>query len=473
MKLRKYLTCFASFILLLMSAVFCEAENPNFLIIIADDCTFSDLPIYGGQNAKTPNIDKLASQGLTFNRAGICMAMCQPARSELYTGQYPMRNGAAWNHCQSYSETKSMPHYLRALGYKVGITGKMHIEPAQAYPFDLVKGFDSNCVRRPTLPHRLEGIRTYMEEGEDPFALVIALVEPHKPWVMGDPSAYPPHEIILPEYLVDHITTRESFASYLAEITYMDEQVGEILDVLEKSGKADNTVVLFTSEQGAQWPGCKWTNWDLGVHTALVARMPGKIPQGKRTDVLVQYADILPTLLDIIGDNPSHYPLDGFSFKSVLFEGAEGQRQYLYSMHNNIPEGPAYPIRAISDGRYKYIRNINDDALFLNKWIMGKADKNSTHNHYWQTWIWESTFDEKASRIVSRYMMRPEEELYDLQNDALEMSNLISNQGLHGIKQKLKRELDYWMYSQSDPGAELDTQRALESSRKLEHIFHY
>ena len=77
------------------------ANQPNFLVILADDCTYNDLPLYGGQNAKTPNIDKLASEGLTFNRAFLAEAMCQPCRSELYTGQYPLRNGCAWNHSGS------------------------------------------------------------------------------------------------------------------------------------------------------------------------------------------------------------------------------------------------------------------------------------------------------------------------------------------------------------------------------------
>ena len=90
--------------------------QPNFLIILADDCTYNDLPLYGGQNAKTPNIDRLASQGLTFNLAYLSEAMCQPCRAELYTGQYPMRNGCAWNHSASRPTVTSMPQHLEALG---------------------------------------------------------------------------------------------------------------------------------------------------------------------------------------------------------------------------------------------------------------------------------------------------------------------------------------------------------------------
>ena len=138
-------------------------------------------------------------------------------------------------------------------------------------------------------------------DAKQPFCLVVALVEPHVPWVMGDPSQYTPAKLKLPPNIADTPRTRQDFAKYLAEITYMDGQVGEILDTLKATGEERNTLVLFTSEQGSQFPGNKWTNWNTGVHTALVARWPGQVPAGKRTDALVQYADILPTLVDAAG----------------------------------------------------------------------------------------------------------------------------------------------------------------------------
>ena len=115
-----------------------NAEKPNIVIILADDCTHSDLPMYGGQNARTPNLEQLAAEGLVFNRAYLAEAMCQPCRAELYSGLYPMRNGCAWNHSASLPETLSMPHYLGALGYRVGLAGKVHVLPKQAFPFERV-----------------------------------------------------------------------------------------------------------------------------------------------------------------------------------------------------------------------------------------------------------------------------------------------------------------------------------------------
>jgi len=318
-----------------------------------------NLPVYGGQNALTPNLDKFASQSLVFNRGYLASAMCQPCRAELYSGLYPMSNGCAWNHSASRPDVTTMPHHLKALGYRVGLAGKVHVKPAKVFPFEKVGGFDPSCVRNPTRPHDTQHIRRFMADNEDqPFCLVVALVDPHAPWVMGDASQYPPRKLKLPPNIADTTRTRQDFSRYLAEITYMDSQVGDILKVLDQSGRADSTLVLFTSEQGGQFPGCKWTNWDTGLHSALIARWPGKVGPGKRTDALVQYADVLPTFVDAAGGDPAAHKYDGTSFLPVLLGKKTAHRKFVYGTHNNIPEGPAYPVRTVSDGKYRYIRNL-------------------------------------------------------------------------------------------------------------------
>jgi len=365
------------------------ADRPNFLIIIADDCTFNDLPVYGGRNAKTPNIDALAASGLTFDRAYLSEAMCQPCRSELYSGQFPMRNGCAWNHSASRPTVKSIPQYLRPLGYRVGLAGKVHVKPRKAFPFHKVGGFEPSCVRAPTRPHDLGPVTRFMR-GEEPFCLVVALVEPHVPWVMGDPSLYPPDKIALPPNIADTRRTRQDYAKYLAEITYMDGQVGELLAALDESGKAKDTLVLFTSEQGAQFPGCKWTNWDTGVHTALIARWPGKIAAGKHTEAIVQYADVLPTFVHAATGNAPSSGFDGKSFLAVLRGQSDSHRNYAFGLHNNLPEGPRYPIRTVTDGEYRYIRNLLPDEIYIEKHVMGSKGDGKLNNPYWSTWVFES-----------------------------------------------------------------------------------
>lgn len=467
-------TCFC---FLLFSVCFCSDlvahQPPNILIIMADDCTHSDLPMYGGKNAKTPNLDKLASQGLTFNRAYLAEAMCQPCRAELYTGLYPMRNGCNWNHSASLPETLSMPHHLGRLGYRVGLAGKVHVQPRKGFPFEMVSGFDKSCVRDPTQPHDLVGIREFItRDSKSPFCLVVALVEPHVPWVMGNASEYPPGKIELPPNIADTVRTREAFSRYLGEITYMDGQVGEILSTLDTSASADNTLVLFTSEQGSQFPGCKWTNWDTGVHTALIARLPGVVAAGKRTDALVQYADVVPTLLELADQEPvGESKFDGTSFLAVLEGNTETHRRFAYGTHNNIPEGPPYPIRSITDGKYHYIRNLKPENLYIEKHLMGVQGDGELNNPYWQTWIGESWQNDHTYRLVQRYMRRPAEELYHLGSDPFEIQNLLPLYGESDIKKKLSDELERWMNSQGDPGAEQDTHQSHQAARKGQHRF--
>jgi len=443
------------------------AKNPNILIIIADDCTFSDLPLNGGQNAKTPHLDAFAKQSLVFDRAYLGMAMCSPCRSELYTGRFPHRNGCAWNHGTCRPDTKSIPHYLGPLGYRVGLTGKVHVKPKSVFPFEHVPGFDPSCVRNPTNSHDLTGTKKFITSNpEQPFCLVVALTEPHAPWVMGDASVYLPKKIKLPPYLADTPMTRKQFADYLAEITYMDSQIGELLALLDETSLADDTLVLFTSEQGAQFPGCKWTNWDNGLHTSLVARWPGKIAPA-RTKAIVQYADVLPTLIDLAGSEPAPEKFDGTSFAAVLYGEHANHREHAFGMHNNYPEGPSYPIRSVTNGNWRYIRNLTPESLYIEKHLMGRNE----HNPYWATWVFSSFSNPHHEKLINRFMKRPAEELYHTAEDYFEMTNLADNPAHSEIKNKLSRILDQQLKEQRDPGRILDTKKAHRAAARGNPLF--
>lgn len=452
----------------LLLAPLIAAEKPNILVILADDCTHSDLSFHGGQNARTPNLDSLAKQGTLFERAYLSMAMCAPCRSELYTGRMPIRNGCAWNQGASRPGTKAMPHFLGDLGYRVGLAGKTHVKPAETYKFERVPGFDDNCVREPTLPHDLDGVRKFVtRDAAQPFCLVVALTEPHAPWVMGDASAYPPQSLKLPPYLADTPLTRQSFSKYLAEITYMDGQVGELLGLIEKEGVAKNTLVIFSSEQGAQFPGCKWTNWDSGLHTSLIARWPGRIQAGRRTPALVQYADVLPTLIEVAGGKPDPAVFDGTSFAAVLRGEDRSRREFVFGMHNNYPEGPPYPIRSISDGEWHYIRNLSPEKIYIEKHLMGRTE----HNPYWGSWVYSTTEKPRHLQLVERFLHRPAEQLYHTAKDRFEMTNLADDPAHTAVKARLAAALDQHLTDQRDPGVPLDTPAAFEAAEALKHSF--
>ena len=444
-----------------------ENQNPpNVLIIIADDLTYSDLPLYGGTNVETPHIDRLTEQGLVFHRAYQSMAMCVPTRSELYTGQYPTSNGAAWNHSPVRPGTRSIVHHLRGLGYRVGIAGKVHVRPRKAFPFEMVPGVERNPVAE-TAGFDPAGMRAFMERsGEEPFALVVGLTSPHRPWTVGEPGHFDPEQIELPPYLVDTPATRTFMTRYLAEVEVLDRQVGRTLGALRAAGEEDDTLVLFTSEQGAQWPGAKWTNWEPGVRTAIVARWPGHVAAGGHTDAMVHYADVVPTLVEVAGGQAGEYGFDGRSFLGVLEGRREEHRDYAYSMHNNVPEGPPYPIRSVTDGEYRYIRNLTPGAVYMIKFVLGRSARND-RDDYWGSWIFAATERAKANALVQRYLRRPAEELYHTSQDPEQLNNLAGEPKYEEVKERLSNALDKWMRSEDDPGRALDTRDAFQNRREV------
>ena len=452
-------------VLLLSSLLMGKAEaqeRPNVLIIIADDLTYSDLSLYGGKNVETPRIDGLADEGLVFDRAYQSMSMCVPTRSELYTGLYPVSNGAAWNHAPVRPGTESIVHHLRERGYRVGIAGKIHVRPRRAFPFERVPGVEGNPVAE-TASFDAAGIRAFMGRSSDePFALVVGLTSPHMPWTVGEPGHFDPKELSLPPYLVDTPETRTYMARYLAEIEVLDRHVGQTLEALRAAGQEDETLVLFTSEQGAQWPGAKWTNWEQGVRTGLVARWPGHVPEGVRTGAMVHYADVLPTLVEAAGGDPTAHSFDGTSFMDVLEGKSDEHREYAFSMHNNVPEGPPYPIRSVTDGEFRYIRNLTPEAAYIEKHMYGVP----AHNGYWGSWMFAAADREEANALVQRYMRRPAEELYHTAEDPAQLDNLADDPRFQEVKRLLGRALERWMRSEEDPGAALDTREALRERRR-------
>ena len=257
----------------------------------------------------------------------------------------------------------------------------------------------------------------------------------------------PPKKMKLPPNIADTPRTREDFSKYLAEITYMDEQVGEILRTLQETQKEKDTLVLFSSEQGSQFPGCKWTTWNTGLHTALIARWPGVIESGKRTNALVQYADVLPTLLDLTGSKSN--TLDGSSFAKVLHGKTNIHRKYVYGMHNNFPEGPPYPSRTISDGDFRLILNLTPNEIFIEKHLMGLKGNAVLNNPYWATWVRDAWNKPEIYKLVKRYQSRPVS-FYETRKDPYEMNDLVKDPKYSKKIIQMKRELLKWMEAEKD-----------------------
>ncbi|RZM22374.1 MAG: heparan N-sulfatase [Pedobacter sp.] len=425
-------------------------KRPNVVIIMADDLDSRQLSCYGGKNMRTPHIDQLASEGLQFNHIYASNATCVPTRASLFTGLYPIRHGSFQNHKSVKQDLKSIGQYLNDTGYKVGLTGKDHsTRPKTVFPFDIIEGFQPNCVASED-NYSLEAVEGYMNAGDKPFCMFIMSINPHKPWDLGDPTEFNADKLILPPYMVDTKETRMQFRKYLAEIRRLDNQVGDVMKMLKKNGQDKNTVFVFLGEQGSQFPGGKWTCWDAGQKSSMIVRWPGVVQPKKKTDAIVQYEDITPTIIDIAGGKAIK-TLDGISFLPVLMGTSQIARPYAYGMNNNIPEGPAYPSRNVRDNRYKLILNLTPDETYAIKWYNNPGDLG-----VWNSWQEKAKTDDKAKFLAERISKRPAIEFYDTKNDPYELNNLAGNAAYTKQIDKLKAALRGWMEQQGDEGAAVD-----------------
>lgn len=424
--------------------------RPNIIIIMADDLDSRQLSCYGGKNIVTRNIDLLASRGMQFNSMIASEAMCVPTRASLFTGLYPARHGAYQNHKPVYAGLKSVVHYMNDAGYKVGLTGKDHVtRPKNIFPFEIIKGFEPNCVSA-TDKYFLDSVKHYIQQ-EDPFCLFVMSINPHAPWTVGDPSEFNPSKLVLPPHWVDTDLTREQFARYLAEVRVLDNQVGDILKLLKDTGEDDNTIVIFLGEQGPQFPGGKWNLYDNGQKSSMIVHWPGVTKPGSQSSAIVQYEDITPTLVDIAGGTPVTN-LDGSSFKAVLQGNRSAHREVAFGIHNNIPEGPAYPIRSVRDNNFKLLLNLMPDSTYKIKYMMNPQRKDLA----WTTWVAKAADNAAAAKLVNRIAHRPAIELYNIKDDPYELHNLANDLRYGALVKKYSDQLHQWMEQQGDKGAAMD-----------------
>lgn len=429
--------------LAMASKVLHADEKTNFVFIIADDCTFRDLSVYGGQ-AKTPNLDQFATEGMRMTHCFQAAPMCSPTRHNIYTGQYPIKTGAYPNHTQTYDDVKNITHYLKPLGYRVALSGKTHIGPKNLFDFEY-SGQDNN-------PDMKAVAKLFQEcqSGQTPFCLFACSNEPHTPWNQGDASQYPPEKIVLPPYLADTPVVRDNFSRYLAEITYFDGQVGQILKLLDQHRLRENTLVMIVSEQGNSLPFAKWTCYDNGLQSAMLVRWPGKVAPGSVTDAMVEYCDVTPTFVEIAGGELAQ-ELDGISMLPVLLGETDHHKDYVFgemTTHGIINGTDCYPIRSVRSRQYKLIRNLNHDVEFQNAC--------TSHITFESMEEAAAAGDKRAAELVHRYQWRPAVEFYDVINDPLEMQNLAEDEQYADEMAKLGEQLDAWMEQQGDKGIETE-----------------
>ena len=423
-----------------------NAKRPTIVVFLADDHGYFDSSVYGSTDVRTPGMQQLADEGLTFTNAFVASPSCAPSRAALLTGLMPARNGAEANHTYPREGVQQLPAYLQQLGYEVAAFGKIsHGEAARATE----AGFDH--VNRMPRDVNINAIERYLQsrDSQKDLCLFVGSSATHimlGPWPQNE--GFDPDAIALPPSHYDTEETREYRTRYLSGVNKLDRQISATY-ALARRHFGDNMVFMYSSDHGAQWPFGKWNLYDQAIRTPLMVTWPGVISPGQKTEAMVSWVDFLPTLIEIAG-GAAPEEMDGKSFLPVLKRTKDRHRDAIFTTHSgdHFPSRMnVYPIRSVRTDRYKYILNLRPDCYHTTHIDLGN---NVDGLRYWYSWLKAAETDPKAKWLVDRYHIRPEEELYDIRVDPFELNNLAGSLAHQETLHTLRRRLVEWMVSQGD-----------------------
>jgi N-sulfoglucosamine sulfohydrolase len=429
-------------------------DQPNVLLITSED-NGPEIGCYGDSNASTPHLDDLAASGTRFDNAYVTQAVCSPGRASILTGLYPHENGQIGLTTRNYrmfDGIETLPTVLHDAGYRTGRFGKLHVGPESAFAFDRESdpwGFGSRDVAT-----RAENVGEFVTAGEEPFFAMANYRESDLPWIDGDhgipEEPLTGEDVEVPQAVgVDTPRLREHAAGYYNCLSRLDAGIGMLLETLERTGHARNTVVIYVADHGSQFSRGKCTSYELGVRTPLIVRWPGVTAPGTVRPELVSQIDVLPTVLDAAGV-PTPASVTGRSLEPLL-GGADVSdwRQYLFTEWN-VTWGPdeslCYPQRTVRDNRYKLIYN------------MLAGEENPVERYYTEGDAIDVGTDpseiENAPAVVRRAYERwrhpPEIELYDLRTDPYEFHDLSDDPAYADVRDRLFQRLRRWQAETND-----------------------
>lgn len=405
-------------------------ERPNIVFIIADDMAWDDSGAYGHPHIQTPNIDKLATDGMRFNNAFLTASSCSPSRTSIITGLYPHNTDAEQLHWPLPADQITFVEHLTASGYWTAQAGKWHLGDAMKDRFDLVMdvgttGFQLSPTGEKT---KQEGdgsgcenwIPVLQQRPQDrPFFLWLAAVDPHRPYSEGIIDT--PHttkDIVLPPYFPDTEEVREDFARYYDEITRLDNYVGKVVAELDRQGLSENTMILFISDNGRPFPRDKTTLYDGGIKTPWIIKWPKKVTPNSVCENLVSAIDIAPTFFSLAGLEV--LPIfEGKDFSPLLTKPEIKVRDIIYA-EDHWHDYEDYT-RAVRTERYKYIKNFYPDL------------PNTPSADAFVGGTFQAMLKLKDQGLLTEAQLacfispRPSEELYDVHNDPFELNNLAGN----------------------------------------------
>ncbi|MGA2321358.1 MAG: sulfatase [Solirubrobacteraceae bacterium] len=382
-----------------------------------------------GHPVPTPNIQRLADQGLLFRKAFCAAPTCSASRACLLTGQYGHNNGMLGLAHRGWSLNdyrQHIVHPLRAAGYFSVLIGEQHIaKRPDIIGFDQVMKIETTHVET-VAPVAIDLLSRPLPQ---PFFLSVGFFETHRDW-LGPSSVRDSLYSLPPANLPDTPETRRDMAAYKASARSLDHGVGTVLGALDEQGLADDTLIIFTTDHGLAFPGAKATLFDRGLGVMLILRGPHGFSGGKVLDALVSHLDIYPTVCELAGIERPEF-LQGESLLPLLGGGSKSIRDALFA---EMTWHAAYePQRAVRTERWKYIRRFGD----RDRPVLANCDDSPSKSLLLE-YGW-------AERTV------PAEQLYDLLYDPNEAANLAGHPLHAHTLAELGDRLERWMQETGDP----------------------
>ena len=429
-------------------------RRPNILMIMSDNQSWNHVGSYGDSTVRTPNMDRVAKDGVRFTNAFCSSPSCTPARAAMLTGQdtWRLNEGAdLWSILPT--QYKIYPDLLEASGYQVGFQGKGW-GPGS---------FEANGRKRNPGGNPYQSFDEFLKtkKADAPWCYWISSHEPHRPYVEGSgtKAGIDSNKVKVPGYLPDVPAVRGDIADYYAAVEQFDRELGQALEELKKSGELENTMIVVCSDNGWQMPRGLANLYDFGTRVPLIISWPGKFKQGVVADNLVTLNDLAPTFLEL-GKVAVPEEMTGKSLLPVVEKNGQhaGQRNFVVlgrERHAFVRQyGMGYPGRAIRTKEFLLIRNNEPD-----RWPAGDPPFYGDIDPYMLNWPGETKYyimEHKDEPAVKPFFLlgmgkRPAIELFDIKNDPDELHNLADDPNYATVKTDLLKKMDAYLLKTEDP----------------------
>ena len=431
-------------------------KTPSFLLIVSDD-QGAQMGCLGTAGLSTPHMDTLARRGALFRRAFCTFGSCSPARASMLTGLMPHAHGVARNVFEHFGpeppadwpagrrrlnaavrvrdEVPTLIELLRRAGYRTGITSKFHLSPHRKFPFDAwIKGNDG-----PDVAAFIAGCKGR------PFFLMHNIRSPHRPFLpfirRAGREIIDPKRVKVPAYLPDTPLMRRDWAEYLTAVEVTDVRLGAALAALGRSGRAQETIVLCTGDNGPAFHRGKYSVYDFALRVPLISAGPG-VTAGRETTELAGHVDLMATMADYAGIALSA-PTHGLSLRPILADrtGARGH-DVIFGQVRFGPGAQAAQARSASDGRLHYIRRINREQPHA-------MPADNFQARPWGNHSYQATLDARRTHPATYRLLKqvegtpPAEELFDLSKDPWCTRSVLSDPAYAAGLARLRKALEH------------------------------